>query len=128
MEGNNMTNTILILDDSSSLRQVLAMSLQRTGYKVLEAENGVDALKIVETDENIDLIISDLNMPEMDGLTFISRIRAMDKMKFKPVIMLTTENGEDLKANGMELGVRAWLTKPFMPDQLLDLVSKMLGK
>ncbi len=122
-----MDKTIMILDDSTSLRQVLAMSLGRAGYRVLEAENGLDALNKLKDESQIDLFISDINMPEMDGLAFVSHVREMDQMKYVPIVMLTTENSEDKKTKGMEMGVRAWLTKPFMPEQLLNLVSKTLG-
>lgn len=122
-----MTKTIVILDDSTSLRQVLAMSLRNAGYRVIEAENGVDALKKIETEERIDMFISDLNMPEMDGLEFVSRIRGMQNLMYIPILMLTTENSESKKAQGIEMGVRAWLIKPFMPDQILSLVAKILG-
>lgn len=121
------TKTIMILDDSSSLRQVLALSLGRAGYAVVEAENGVDALGKLKNEERIDLIISDINMPEMDGLDFVSHIREIETLKYVPIIMLTTESGEEKKMRGLEMGVKAWLTKPFMPEQLLDLVSKTLG-
>ncbi len=122
-----MKKTIMILDDSTSLRQVLAMSLSQAGYRVLEAENGVDALEQLKSEQSIDMFISDLNMPEMDGLAFVASIRAMETLMYTPVLMLTTENSEIKRTQGMEMGVRAWLLKPFNPEQVLDLVSKILG-
>jgi two-component system, chemotaxis family, chemotaxis protein CheY len=120
-----MAKTILIVDDSFSLRQTLAIALKGAGYDVVEACDGKDGLsKLNGTKFN--LIISDVNMPNMDGITFVKASKQLPAYKFTPVIMLTTEAGDDMKAKGKEAGVRAWVVKPFQPPALLDAVSKLI--
>jgi len=119
-----MKKTILIVDDSSSLRQVVSLALTRAGYDVLEGCDGEDALTKLDG-RKIHLIVSDLNMPRMDGLTFLKQVKAHPSYKFTPVIMLTTEAGDAKKQAGREAGAKAWVVKPFNPPVLLDAVSKL---
>src|SRR5689334_18929302 len=105
---------VLIVDDSPSIRQVVRLNLAKAGHDVAEAGNGIEALEMV-VKSPYDLIVSDLNMPKMDGITFIGKLRELACGKFIPVIMLTTESTEEKKLQGLALGVRAWLVKPFTP-------------
>lgn len=118
-----MSKTILIVDDSGSFRQVVKMALQKAGYEVVEAIDGMDACTKLDG-RKLNLIVCDVNMPRMDGLTFVKHIKTTN-YKFTPVIMLTTESQEAKKAEGRAAGVRAWVTKPFQPSQLVDAVSKL---
>jgi two-component system chemotaxis response regulator CheY len=120
-----MAKTILIVDDSISLRQVVSIALVNAGYEVIEACDGKDALAKLRG-QKIHLMISDVNMPNMDGITFLKAVREHPSYKFTPVIMLTTEAGEDKKKEGQAAGARAWVVKPFRPEQLLAAVSKLI--
>jgi two-component system chemotaxis response regulator CheY len=120
-----MAKTILIIDDSVSLRQVVGIALSSAGYQVIEACDGRDALDKL-TGVKIHLMICDVNMPNMDGITFLKELRALPAYKFTPVIMLTTEAGEEKKREGQAAGARAWVVKPFKPEQLLLAVSKLI--
>ena len=120
-----MAKTIMIIDDSVSLRQVVAIALGSAGYDVVEACDGQDALAKL-TGQKIHLMICDVNMPNMDGISFLKAVRAHPSYKFTPVIMLTTEAGEDKKKEGQAAGARAWVVKPFKPEQLLVAVSKLI--
>ena len=118
--------TVLVLDDSPSIRQVVRLTLSRAGYLIVEAADGVQALEKLGT-EHVDLIVSDLNMPKMDGLTFIARLRELPEGKFIPVIMLTTESDDDKKLVAKNLGVQAWFVKPFEPEKLVSIVKRLIG-
>ena len=120
-----MAKTIMIVDDSASLRQVVAIALRGAGYDVIEGCDGKDALGKL-TGQKVHLVISDVNMPNMDGITFVKEMKAKPEYKFTPVIMLTTEAGEDKKSQGQAAGVKAWVVKPFKPDQMLNAVSKLI--
>ena len=120
-----MAKKILIVDDSSSVRTVARMALREQGYDVVEAGNGQEALKVLQSDR-CHLVISDVNMPVMDGITLLKEIKANPNYKFTPVIMLTTEAGEDKKQEGRAAGAKAWITKPFQPQLLVDAVSKLI--
>lgn len=120
-----MSKTIMIVDDSVSIRKVVALTLKSSGYTVLEAEDGQAALELLDG-RKIHLIICDVNMPRMDGLTFARSAREKDQYRFVPIIMLTTESGEEKKEEGMEAGVRAWMTKPFQPQQMMTAVSRLI--
>ncbi|MBK8394491.1 MAG: response regulator [Leptospiraceae bacterium] len=120
-----MSKKILIIDDSAVFRKVVSMNLKHAGYEVIEAIDGVDALAKLPTVKP-NLIVCDVNMPNMDGLTFVSRVRADEENRFIPIIMLTTESQEDKKRKGMEAGAKAWLVKPFAPEQLLTAISKLM--
>jgi two-component system chemotaxis response regulator CheY len=121
-----MPKTILIVDDSSSLRTVVNMALTRAGYDVLEAGDGVEGLARLDSASKVHLIISDVNMPNMDGITFVTKIKQHARHKFTPVIMLTTEDQAVKKEQGKLAGAKAWMVKPFNPPQLLDAVSKLV--
>jgi two-component system, chemotaxis family, chemotaxis protein CheY len=120
-----MSKTILVVDDSSSLRQVVNMSLTRAGYEVIEACDGQDALTKLDG-RKINLIVSDVNMPRMDGITFVTQVKQHPRYKFTPVIMLTTEGQDAKKEQGRAAGAKAWIVKPFSPPILLDAVSKLV--
>jgi len=120
-----MAKTILIVDDSVSIRQVVGIALRGAGYDVIDACDGKDALGKM-TGQKIHLIISDVNMPNMDGITFLKEVKKNPSYKFTPVIMLTTEAGQDKMAEGRAAGAKAWVVKPFQPPQMLDAVSKLI--
>jgi two-component system chemotaxis response regulator CheY len=120
-----MTKKILIVDDSASVRTVARMALRERGYDVVEASNGQEALTKLDA-ERCHLVISDVNMPTMDGITLLKEIKRHPNYKFTPVIMLTTEAGEDKKQEGRAAGAKAWITKPFQPQLLVDAVSKLI--
>jgi two-component system chemotaxis response regulator CheY len=120
-----MAKTIMIVDDSTSLRQVVAITLKGAGYDVLEARDGEDALSKL-TGQKIHLIISDVNMPIMDGFTFVRAAKQLAAYRFTPVIMLTTEAQESKKQEGKDAGAKAWMVKPFQPGQMLAAVSRLI--
>jgi len=120
-----MAKSILIVDDSASLRQVVAIALKKEGYEVIEACDGQDALTKLNGTK-FHLIISDVNMPRMDGITMVKELKKKAEYKFTPIIMLTTESGDDMKMAGKEAGVKAWVVKPFKPEQMLTAVSKLI--
>jgi two-component system chemotaxis response regulator CheY len=119
-----MSKTILVVDDSGSFRTVVKLALQKAGYSVIEAVDGQDAVGKL-TGAKINLIVCDVNMPNMDGLTFLKHVKSLAAYKFTPVIMLTTESQESKKAEGRSAGAKAWITKPFQPSQLVDAVNKL---
>jgi two-component system chemotaxis response regulator CheY len=121
-----MAKTILIVDDSSSLRTVVKLALQRAGYAVLEAGDGVQGLAALEAAGKVHLIVSDVNMPNMDGITFVTRVKQHPRHRFVPVVMLTTEGQDAKKEQGRAAGAKAWIVKPFNPPQLLDAVAKLI--
>jgi two-component system chemotaxis response regulator CheY len=120
-----MPKQILIVDDSMSMRQTLAIALRGGGYDVIEASDGKDALGKLDG-RKLNLIISDVNMPNMDGISFVKAAKALPNYKFTPIIMLTTESDETKKQAGKAAGVRAWVVKPFQPPALLDAVAKLI--
>ena len=120
-----MTKRILIVDDSASVRQVAGIALRGAGYEVIEGVNGQDGLAKLDGSK-IHLIISDVNMPVMDGISFVKELKELPNYKFTPVIMLTTESGDDKKSLGKAAGAKAWIVKPFQPPVLLDAVSKLI--
>ena len=121
-----MPKTILIVDDSSSLRTVVKIALGRAGYDVLEAGDGKEGLSQLDKAGKVHLIVSDVNMPNMDGISFVTEVKKHPRHRFTPVIMLTTEGAEAKKEQGRAAGAKAWITKPFNPPQLLDAVSKLI--
>ncbi len=120
-----MAKTIMIVDDSASMRQVVAIALKGAGYDVLEGRDGADALTKL-TGQKVHLIISDVNMPNMDGITFLKQVKQMPAYKFTPIIMLTTESAAEKKAEGQAAGAKAWMVKPFKPEMLLGAVQKLV--
>ncbi len=120
--------TILIIDDSKSIRQVVGITLKGAGYNVIEGIDGLDALEKLDG-QKIHLIICDVNMPNMDGLEFVKKVKNEDQYasyKFTPIIMLTTVAEEDKKLEGQKAGARAWIVKPFLPEKLLTAVEKLI--
>jgi two-component system chemotaxis response regulator CheY len=122
-----MTASILTVDDSASIRQAIKIALGGAGYKVEEAGNGAEGLSKAEAGA-FDLIITDLNMPVMDGLTMIQELRKRGTVVGVPIVFLTTESDDGLKAKAKAAGATGWLTKPFLPDQLVRVASKVLGR
>jgi len=121
-----MAKTVLSVDDSASMRQMVKLTLTGAGYSVVEAEDGKQALaKIGEAE--ISMVLTDLNMPNMDGLTLIRELRKLPSCRFIPIIFLTTESDEGKKAEARAAGATAWITKPFKQEQLLAVVKKVLG-
>lgn len=120
-----MAKTILIVDDSASIRQVVSLTLKGAGYDVVDAVDGKDALTKLDG-RKVNLVISDVNMPVMDGITFVKQMKTLPAYKFTPVIMLTTEGSEAMKRDGQAAGAKAWVVKPFQPAQMLDAVSKLI--
>ncbi len=117
--------TALIVDDSASIRQMVSFTLQEGGFTVLEATNGQEGLQRLENGK-VDIIITDLNMPIMDGITFIRGARSRPASKFTPILMLTTESQEARKQEGRAAGATGWIIKPFDPERLLQVIAKVL--
>lgn len=121
-----MAKTILAVDDSGSLRQMLSFSLKEAGYGVIEAVDGQDGLDKAKK-HTVDLVLTDQNMPGMDGLSLIKALRAMKDYRSVPILMLTTESGDEMKAKGRAAGASGWLVKPFDPARLTEVVKKLIG-
>ena len=123
-----MAKTILAIDDSTSIRQMVAFTLKSAGYTVIEAADGVEGLaKANENAQAIDLVLTDQNMPNMDGLTLIKTLRGLAPFSATPILMLTTESGDAMKMQGRDAGATGWLVKPFDPHKLLEVVKKVIG-
>lgn len=120
-----MAKRILIVDDSASIRKVVSITLKGAGFDVIEASDGRDALSKL-SGQRVHLMISDVNMPNMDGISFLKEVKALPEYKFTPVIMLTTESAEEKKKQGQDAGAKAWVVKPFQPDQMLAAVNKLV--
>ena len=121
-----MAKTIMIVDDSASMRQVVGIALRGAGYEVLEGRDGRDALSKL-TGQKVHLIISDVNMPVMDGISFVRAVKQLPAYKFTPIIMLTTESQDSKKQEGRAAGATGWIVKPFKPEQLVAVAKKVLG-
>lgn len=121
-----MAKTVLIVDDASLIRSVASKAAESAGYNVITAQDGLDGIAKLEAN-NIDLIFSDVNMPQMSGLEMVAQIKAKPEYKFLPIVMLTTESSNELKEQGKSLGVKAWLVKPFNKDKFLLALEKLLG-
>jgi two-component system, chemotaxis family, chemotaxis protein CheY len=121
-----MSKVIMTVDDSVSIRQMVRFTLTREGYDVLVAVDGVDALKKLNGGNMVNMMITDLNIPNMDGIELIRNVRANAIYKFMPIIMLTTESQEERKQAGKTAGATGWIVKPFKPDQLLGVIRKVL--
>lgn len=118
--------TILAVDDSASMRQMVTFTLKGAGFDVIEAVDGEDALTKAKSSKP-DLILTDVNMPKMDGISLIKELRKLPEYKFTPMLMLTTESGGDKKMEGKQAGATGWLVKPFNPDQLVNTINKVIG-
>ena len=121
-----MAKTILAVDDSGSLRQMVAFSLKAAGYDVVQAVDGQDGLNKAK-EKTVDLVLTDQNMPIMDGLTLIKNLRALGSYKSVPILMLTTESSDEMKAKGKAAGANGWLVKPFDTKRLIEVVQKVIG-
>ncbi|MBT0571453.1 response regulator [Curvibacter sp. CHRR-16] len=119
-----MSKTILVVDDSASLRQVVNMTLTASGYQVIEAGDGQAALALLDG-RQVHMTICDVNMPNMNGIEFVKAAKTLPNYKFMPILMLTTESQEEKKEQGKAAGAKAWMVKPFAPTQLLNAVSKL---
>jgi two-component system chemotaxis response regulator CheY len=120
-----MAATILAVDDSASMRQMVSFTLKHAGYEVIEAADGVDALDFARSN-SVSLVLTDVNMPRMDGITLVRELRQLAAYKFTPMLVLTTESGADKKMQGKQAGATGWLVKPFNPDKLLATIAKVL--
>ena len=121
-----MAKNVLVVDDSSSMRSIVRTALSRAGYDVIEACDGAQALDAMDKAGKVHLVICDLNMPVMDGITFVSKTKLHARHRFVPVIMLTTESAGAKMAQAKAAGARAWIVKPFEPKSLLDAVSRVV--
>jgi len=119
-----MAKLIMVVDDSASMRRVVGIALKTAGYDIIEGVDGKDALAKL-TGQKVHMIISDVNMPVMDGIAFLKAVKQMPAYKFTPVIMLTTESAEEKKREGQAAGARAWVVKPFQPEQLVSAVQRL---
>lgn len=123
-----MAKTILAVDDSTSIRQMVAFTLKSAGYTVIEAADGQEGLtKASANADTINLVLTDQNMPVMDGLTLIKTLRGMSQFAATPILMLTTESSDAMKSQGKSAGATGWLVKPFDPHKLLEVVKKVIG-
>ena len=120
-----MATVILAVDDSASMRQMVAATLKSGGYEVVQAADGVEALEFARS-KGVDLVLADVNMPRMDGITLVRELRQLTAYKFTPMLVLTTEAGPDKKMQGKQAGATGWLVKPFNPDKLLATIAKVL--
>ncbi|USA42754.1 response regulator [Spongiibacter taiwanensis] len=117
--------SILAVDDSPSMRQLVAMTLRRAGHDVVLAEDGLDAIRVA-SDQDVDLVITDVHMPQMDGIRLIRELRGMPSYRFTPILVLTTESAGDMKMAGKEAGATGWIVKPFNADALLKVLDRVL--
>jgi two-component system chemotaxis response regulator CheY len=121
-----MSKTILAVDDSPSMRRMLGVTLRAAGYEVIEATDGDEALDYARQ-HRVDLVLTDVNMPRMDGIKLVSELRALPDYRLTPLLLLTTESSPDRKAAGKRAGATGWMVKPFDPDQLLATLARVLG-
>jgi two-component system chemotaxis response regulator CheY len=121
-----MGKVVMTVDDSASVRQMVSFTLREAGYDVIEACDGLDALAKIDN-PNLGLVVTDLNMPNMDGIELIRRLRATPTHKFTPIIMLTTESQGEKKMEGKNAGATGWIVKPFKPEQLIAVIKKVMG-
>lgn len=121
-----MAKTILAVDDSASIRQMVGFTLKGAGYDVVEAVDGQDGLERAKG-RQVNLVLTDQNMPRMDGLTLIRALRGTDEYRTVPILMLTTESSDAMKAQGRAAGATGWLVKPFDPKRLVDVIKKVIG-
>jgi two-component system chemotaxis response regulator CheY len=120
-----MATTILAVDDSASMRQMVSFTLRHAGYQVVEAVDGVEALEYARGNV-VNLVLTDVNMPKMDGITLVRELRRLESYRYVPLLMLTTEAGQEKKMEGRKAGATGWLVKPFNPDKLLATIAKVL--
>ncbi len=118
--------TIMTVDDSASMRQMISFTLNSAGHDVIEVCDGKEALDLAHG-KSVDVVIADVNMPNMDGITLVESLRGLPDYKFTPILMLTTESEEAKRQQGKTVGATGWIVKPFNPEQLLNIVNKVLG-
>lgn len=121
-----MPKTVLTVDDSASMRQMIKMTLAGAGYQVMEAADGAQGLAAARG-RKVDMVLTDLNMPVMDGVSLVRELRKLPALTGVPIILITTESDAEMKARAKSAGATGWITKPFQPDQLLSLARKVLG-
>ncbi len=121
-----MSKTILAVDDSKTMRDMVSFTLKGAGYSVLLAEDGVDALNVLGGN-SVDLIITDINMPNMNGIELVRQVRGGGSHRATPILILTTESGQEQKQAGRDAGATGWIVKPFVPEKLLQVVAKVCG-
>ena len=121
-----MAKTVLIVDDSESIREVVCFTLENAGFEVHKGIDGLDAVQVLNANAPFDLIITDLHMPNMDGIEFIKQVRANEAFKFVPILFLTTESQNDKKMAAKDAGATGWIVKPFVPEKLLAAISKVV--
>ena len=121
-----MARLIMTADDSASVRQMVAFTIKQNGYEVIEAVDGQDALTKLAT-QKVDMLLTDLNMPNLDGIGLIKGVRGSTLNKFITIVMLTTESQDSMKAAGKAAGASGWIVKPFKPDQLAAVIKKLMG-
>jgi two-component system chemotaxis response regulator CheY len=117
--------SILAVDDSASMRQMVAFTLKGAGYFVIEAADGQEAYEKAMT-QSVDLVLTDQNMPRMDGVTLVKNLRALPTYMSTPILILTTESGDEMKSKGRAAGATGWLVKPFDPTRLLEVIRKVI--
>ena len=120
-----MAKTALTVDDSKTIREMVSFTLKNAGYEVLEAEDGQDALNVLSSNGSVDVIVTDLNMPNMDGFQLIRSVRANASLASVPILMLTTEGDASKKEEGKNAGATGWIVKPFQPEKLVAVVQKV---
>jgi len=123
--GYEMPKVIMTVDDSASVRQMVSFTLKQAGYEVVEAKDGQDALDKLGA-SSVNMLITDLNMPKIDGIKLIRKVREKPESRFMPIIMLTTESQDSKKKEGRAAGATGWIVKPFKPEQLLAVIKKVL--
>lgn len=125
MSGDANGEKILVVDDSASIREMVSFTLKSAGYEVSTASDGVEALDFAKGNE-VKLVVTDINMPNMDGITLIEELRKLDTYQYVPILTLTTESGDDKKRQGKAAGATGWIVKPFDPDSLLKTIRKVM--
>ena len=121
-----MSNVILAVDDSPSMRQMVGQTLRAAGYDVIEAADGVEALEVAK-ERVVDVVITDVNMPNMDGITLVTRLRALPSYRLVPLLLLTTESAPERKAEGKQAGATGWMVKPFDDESLISVLRRVTG-
>jgi two-component system, chemotaxis family, chemotaxis protein CheY len=119
------SHVILAVDDSASMRQMVRYTLESAGYTVVQAVDGVEALELARR-RGADLVLTDVNMPRMDGITLVRELRALESYRLTPMLVLTTESGQETKMRGKQAGATGWIVKPFNPEQLLATIARVL--
>ncbi len=120
-----MASVILAVDDSASMRQMVNFTLKGAGYTVVQATDGVEALEYARTN-GVDLVLTDVNMPRMDGIQLVKELRSLPTYRYTPMLVLTTESSQDKKMQGKQAGATGWIVKPFNPEQLLATIARVL--